>query len=68
MPAEVDYIEVLVGPEYSGILTRLPTSSTLNITLQPVYSRNNIAKNFTLENFNSGALVRTSTDSTGGFL
>lgn len=68
MPSNVDYIEVLVGPTYGGILTRLPTLSTLSIGLQPIYSRRNIARNFTLENFSSGALIRNSTDSSGGFL
>ena len=68
MPPEVDYVDTLIGPTYGGVMTRLPTSSTLSITLQPIYSKNNIAKNFTLENFNSGALVRSSTDTTGGFL
>jgi hypothetical protein len=80
MPPEVDYVEVPVGAAVSGISgsafntdnfsarTRLPTLSTVALTLQPVYSRNNIAQNFTLENFSSGALMQDSTSPTGGFI
>lgn len=80
MPSDVDYVDIPVGVSLQNIAgnqitpnnfaarTRLPTMSTLSITLQPVYSRNNIAKNFTLEAFNAGALVRSSTDTSGGFL
>lgn len=80
MPADVDYVEIPVGVSLQNIAgnqvatdnfaarTRLPTMSTLSITLQPIYSRNNIANNFTLEKFNAGALVESSTSTKGGFL
>jgi hypothetical protein len=80
MPSDVDYIDIPVGVSLQNVSgnqivasnfaarTRMPTMSTLSITLQPVYSRNNIAKNFTLEKFNAGALVEGSTSNKGGFL
>jgi hypothetical protein len=69
MPADVDYIDVPVGIKVSsiagdplnqgtaGVRTRLPTSSQLQITLQPVYSRKNVHENFTLEKFAGGSLI-----------
>jgi len=69
MPNDVDYIEVpigstdgisgnqLFGSVASGIPTRLPTSSTITLTLQPIYSRNNISSNFSMRNFVSGAAL-----------
>jgi len=68
MPADVDYINVPIDLGGGSVMTRLPTMSTLAITLQPIYSRNNIAKNFSLENFNAGALIRSGVSPTGGFL
>jgi hypothetical protein len=80
MPAEVDYVQVPVGAPLStsgvqlptndtlGGPVRLPTSSTVNLTLQPIYSRSNIFNNFTLDKFAKGALVRNGTSTTGGFL
>lgn len=49
MPQEVDYIEANE--------TRVPTISQITIQLQPVYSKTNIAENFSLEQFASGGLV-----------
>ena len=51
-----------------GARTRMPTMSTISVTLQPVYSRNNIARNFTLEGFSAGALMQGSTSPVGGFI
>lgn len=80
MPADVDYIDIPVGVSLQNTAgnqiiannfaarTRLPTMSTLTVTLQPVYSRNNVANNFTLEKFNAGALIQSSTAPQGGFL
>lgn len=80
MPGDVDYIDIPVGVSLQNIAgnqivannfaarTRLPTMSTLSVTLQPIYSRTNVAKNFTLEKFNAGALIQNSTAPTGGFL
>lgn len=80
LPNDVDYIKVPVGVSLNniagnhintntmGINTRMPTMSQLNITLQPVYSRTNIANNFTLERFSAGGLIQDGTGSVGGFL
>lgn len=46
--------------------TRVPASSTIMITLKPVYSRKNLHDNFNLDSFAAGKLVQTST--TGGFI
>ncbi len=66
MNSDVDYLEVPVGSAdnisgstvfgsvASGIPTRLPTISSVQVTLQPVYSRNNISNNFSLRNFVNG--------------
>lgn len=69
MPADVDYVEVPVGTSLQNIVgnqintnmagskTRMPTMSTITLTLQPIYSRRNVADNFTLEKFSAGALI-----------
>lgn len=57
MPSEVDYIEVTVGEG----TTRVPTSSTFNLTLQPVLSRAK-QREFNHAAFARGALI------TGGYL
>lgn len=44
--------------------TRVPTSSTFSITVQPVYSRKFIHENFNLDSFATGELLLTR----GGFL
>ena len=81
MPADVDYINVPVGTSLSDVAgnavntasnlgpsVRLPTTSTFSISLQPVYSRTNIANNFTLENYSLGVLAQSSVGPRGGFL
>jgi hypothetical protein len=80
MPQDVDYIKVPVGVSLNnlagnqintnlmGINTRLPTLSSIQLNLQPVYSRNNIANNFTLENFSKGGLIQDGTGTVGGFI
>lgn len=79
MPSEVDYVSIPVGATItsSGIRpptqniggpVRLPTSSTVSISLQPVYSRKNIARNFTLDRFSRGALIQNGNSPIGGFL
>jgi len=78
MPSEVDYMEIPIGRSVnamtvgqlqsqvnSGGVVRLPTSSKLQITLQPVYSRNNLANNFTLSKYAQGA---GAPNNRGGFL
>jgi len=79
MPADVDYLAVPIGVDLKNIQgnaldtnltkkTYLPTMSSLSVTLQPVYSKNNVARNFTLEKFAAGSLARSGSDITGGFL
>ena len=80
MPSDVDYIEVPVGGRVSSITgqqvnssnystrTRLPTVSTIALTLQPVYSRSNVSDNFTLEQYAAGGLIQGSNSPRGGFL
>lgn len=80
MPGDVDYVDIPVGANLNnvagnmftvnqfGARTRMPTMSTISVTLQPVYSRNNIARNFTLEGFSAGALMQGSTSPIGGFI
>lgn len=46
--------------------TMIPTSSQIQITLQPVYSRKNIKDNFNLTDFANGSLLGT--DKSGGFI
>lgn len=80
MPSDVDYIGVPVGGKIAdiagkpipsnelGVVTRLPTFTTLRITLQPVYSKNNIARNFTLEKYSQGGLIQSPDSDRGGFI
>ena len=55
---DVDYISIPVDSDF----TRLPVTSSLSITLQPVYSKKVISK-FNLEDFAAGRLVKQ-----GGFI
>ena len=80
MPEDVDYLEVPVGVRLNNVAgqqiqtsnfasrTRLPTSSQISLTLQPIYSRQNVSQNFTLEKFASGSLIQGGTSPVGGFL
>lgn len=61
MPQDVDYIEV-PNKGASGV-TRLPTQSTIQISLQPIYSRAKVS-GFSLDAFAKGEMI----SSTGGFL
>lgn len=72
MPADVDYIEnsgsnntATIGNNFDSVVqtvslggstTRIPTVTKLSVTLQPVYSKKNIA-GFNLEDFAQGRLV-----------
>ena len=69
MPADVDYVEIPTGldgqePGKASYVTstRLPTVSTIAITLQPIYSRNQVAE-FSLNDFSSGTMLKR-----GGFI
>lgn len=45
-------------------MTRLPTMSSIQIALQPVYSRSNVHNNFSLDKFAAGQLIK----GYGGFI
>jgi hypothetical protein len=69
MPTDVDYMNVVDPAVTSGGYynpqitdttlqsTRLPTTSSLSVTLQPVYSRAAQSQGFSLVDFSRGALV-----------
>jgi hypothetical protein len=65
MPQEVDYIQVSApsaSPAAGGVsltpeITRVPTTSQITITLQPIYSRKNTSENFNLDSFAQGKLL-----------
>ena len=66
MPSEVDYMDIpepglnAYNPQLTNARlnsTRLPTSSTLVVTLQPVYSRVAQSQGFSLSDFANGALI-----------
>jgi hypothetical protein len=84
MPGDVDYVQVPIGVEinsggqlpigppssndsYGGVV-RLPTSSTVTVNLQPVYSRKNIAENFTLDKYARGLTIQGGNSTKGGFI
>ena len=76
MPADCDYVQVpyTAGQTFfenngaasalSQQSVRLPTTSQLSVTLQPIYSRKNTHDNFTLTDFSKGNLLKGK----GGFL
>lgn len=72
LPPDVDYVEIPYSQNASAsvrsvtskLKTRLPTTSQLSVTVQPIYSRNNIHNNMTLTDFSRGALL----SGNGGFL
>jgi hypothetical protein len=68
MPADVDYVNIPVLNMAGPSTTRLPTNSTLAITLQPVYSRNNVSRNFTVEGLAQGEYLNTNSKTSGGFI
>jgi hypothetical protein len=77
MPAETDYIEVaysqgqntsMIGTSVAGTtnkqVARIPLNSQISVTVQPIYSRKNIANNMSLSAFSQGKLL----SGKGGFL
>jgi len=48
--------------------SRVPTQSTITITVRPVYSRKNLHENFDLDKFAAGKLLQNKDLGTGGFL
>lgn len=82
MPNDVDYVEFpvntslmqtvnqVLGTQFNNT-TRLPTTSTIQLTLQPVYSRSNVYNNFSLQGFAQGNLLggaQSPSGIPGGFL
>jgi hypothetical protein len=65
MPADVDYVDIPEPSVTRGGMglnprlnsTRLPTTSQMTLTLQPVYSRYAQSQGFSLEDFARGALI-----------
>jgi hypothetical protein len=53
-----------MSPSASSQVVHLPTTSTISVTVQPIYSRSNTYKNFSLQNFAQGQLLTGK----GGFL
>ena len=56
--------------QYSTLTTttRVPTSSTISVTLRPVYSRKNLHDKFNLDDFAQGKLLGDKNSGYGGFL
>jgi hypothetical protein len=48
--------------------TRVPTTSTVSVTLRPVYSRKNLHERFDLEKFANGGLLADNDNGFGGFI
>ena len=75
MPPDVDYMDIPEpGLTYNPYIqnpvlnsTRLPTTSTVNVTLQPVYSRKAQSLNFNLNDFARGALINRNPSSATAF-
>jgi hypothetical protein len=56
--------------KFSSIVstTRVPTASTVSVTLRPVYSRRNLHDRFNLNDFAQGKLIGDKKTGYGGFL
>jgi hypothetical protein len=48
--------------------TRVPTTSTITITLKPVYSRKGLHERFDLNKFAAGTLLQDKNKGFGGFI
>lgn len=82
MPSDSDYVEIPIGVQNGSVagnainLTsiptiRLPVASQITVNLQPVYSRTNVAQNFSLQGFARGQFVSQVKNTgalTGGFI
>lgn len=71
MPADCDYMDIPepaatnkgYNPQFQNYRlnsTRMPTTSTITLSLQPVYSRYATSQGFSLADFSAGALVNRS--------
>lgn len=65
LPNDTDYVDVSVSSTVDGndyettsTKTRLPTSSSISITLRPVYSRKTLHDKFNLDDFAAGKLLK----------
>ena len=65
LPSDVDYISA--GSTRSNV-GRVPTMQTMSITAKPIYSRNRITNQFSLDSFARGNLLGSKTTGTGGFI
>jgi hypothetical protein len=61
MPADVDYVDIFDPRRDSNGSTRLPTTSQISLTLQPVYSRLSQNNYFSLSAFARGDLINRQT-------
>lgn len=82
MPNDSDYVEVPIGVQRGSVANnainltaiptvRLPVSSQISVSLQPVYSRTNVVQNFSLQSFARGQFVSQVKGTgalTGGFM
>jgi len=73
MPENVDYMEIPFSagsiadgkaPGATNQVVRLPLSSQISVTLNPVYSRKNMYENFSVTDFSQGKLLKGN----GGFI
>ena len=62
--------KTVTSQKYSTITstTRVPTASTVSVTLRPVYSRQNLHDRFNLNDFSQGKLIGDKKKGFGGFL
>lgn len=66
--ASTAFVESDVPSYTPSSYVALPAHAEMTITLQPVYSRKNIAENFTLQKFANGDLIENGNSPIGGFL
>ncbi len=79
LPDDVDYVEALVdngdrkdsdNQRLEDALTRIPSSVTMSVSCEPVYSRRKLAQEFSFEKFSKGQLIGNSNPGShrGGFV
>ena len=69
-PSSVTPAKQLTRTQFQSITynSRVPTSSTITITLKPVYSRSGLHDRFDLNNFAKGLLIQDRKNGFGGFI
>lgn len=65
LPSDVDYISAVGTGSNVG---RVPTMQTMTITAKPIYSRNRVTNDFSLDNFAKGNLLGSPSTGIGGFI